>query len=283
MTNSSPLLTICGSNDRVDIHDNFIAARNYHADNVYPYYDNLFKKLGRKIFSNNPINDSEIVRHSKNLSTIVDDHVTPKDTQYQKAKSFVEEFAKTGKVEPLFRLFTLETPFYKYINQDKQSSDYLSSPIYDGLYSLRSRAFKGQTYRGLSMTLEEMESYRLAAKKPKRFLMTNTFCSTTLDIIQAKFRAEAYECNQRKAVLMKFNFPKECLTAIQLYRISDQLPCISEIENEEEVLVLPNTSFLIESVQQESSLTVIYLDYYCLDQEAGQYRTMFAYNLSAYD
>lgn len=82
---------------------------------------------------------------------------------------------------------------------------------------------------------------------------------------------------------MKFNFPKECLTAIQLYRISDQLPCISEIENEEEVLVLPNTSFLIESVQQESSLTVIYLDYYCLDQEAGQYRTMFAYNLSAYD
>jgi hypothetical protein len=237
--------------DRVQGHQNFISVRNYHAEEVYPYYNNAFKILSNKISPYRSGNDKEIIKQTGILSTIIDEHIGLTNKQYQKAKLLVKEFYETGKVEPLIRLYTLETPFYSYINQEKQSSDHLASPIYNALQFLHPRAFEGISYRGLSMTSEDLKAYQWAEKNINRYLITNTFCSTIRDILSAQGYAEARAYDQRKPVLMVFEFLKRSLTAIQLEKLSNQLPAISEIEDEQEILILPRTTFYVTAIEQQ--------------------------------
>jgi hypothetical protein len=47
---------------------------------------------------------------------------------------------------------------------------------------------------------------------------------------------------------MIFDFPQPCDMAIQLYALSAALPCISDFEDEREVLLLPRTIFHVVSI-----------------------------------
>jgi hypothetical protein len=57
---------------------------------------------------------------------------------------------------------------------------------------------------------------------------------------------------RRKPALFIFNFPEKCDQTINLSRISHEQPCLSEYENEAEVLILPWTLFQVDSVTRES-------------------------------
>jgi hypothetical protein len=54
-----------------------------------------------------------------------------------------------------------------------------------------------------------------------------------------------------------------CDTAIQLYAISDKLPCLSDFENEREVLLLPNTLFYVKRIDNngDQQYTTIWLEH----------------------
>ncbi|CAF1444949.1 unnamed protein product [Didymodactylos carnosus] len=135
-------------------------------------------------------------------------------------------------------------------------------PVYYSLRFLHPRSFKGLCYRGLSMTMEELKDYQWATEKTSRYLVTNTFCSATRDINVAQ------------------NFANNCWTAIQLEKLSDQLPSISEIEDEREVLILSGSTFRVTKVESELPIAKIYLTFYPLDQELDDYSTVLAQIIS---
>jgi hypothetical protein len=58
---------------------------------------------------------------------------------------------------------------------------------------------------------------------------------------------------------MVIDFPDRCGTAISLYTLSDELPPISDYENEKEILILPTTIFKVINIEQSADLIVIYL------------------------
>ncbi|CAF4297997.1 unnamed protein product, partial [Rotaria magnacalcarata] len=88
--------------------------------------------------------------------------------------------------------------------------------------------------------------------------------------------------DQRIPVLIVFEFSSKCFTAIQLEKLSNQLPSISEIESEREVLILPRTTFRVQKVEQYASQAAIYLTFYPRDKEIDEYFTLLAHNISEY-
>ncbi|CAF0900645.1 unnamed protein product, partial [Didymodactylos carnosus] len=153
-------------------------------------------------------------------------------------------------------------------------------PVYYSLRFLHPRSFKGLCYRGLSMTMEELKDYQWATEKTSRYLVTNTFCSATRDINVAQNFAKVRAFDQRNPVLIVFDFFSNCWTAIQLEKLSDQLPSISEIEDEREVLILPGSTFRVTKVESELPIAKIYLTFYPLDQELDDYSTVLAQIIS---
>ncbi|CAF1480843.1 unnamed protein product [Adineta steineri] len=260
------------SPERVKVYESFQAVREHHADKIHPHHDNLVRWLFGGI-SPSPSWCKPSGEHVAILSNVIDDRITVPHPQQDKVKELLKQFSTSGKVEFLIHLFTLETPFYSYINQNKESSELLAEPIFQGLSSLRKRAFKGTSFRGLSMTTEDIERYQWAQNSCHRYLVTNTFCSSTKDVARAEFIAEAQANDHRKQVLMIFDFTTVCLTAIQLEKLSDSLPCIPGFEDEREVLILPRTIFIVKQVNIGLSSTTIYLEYYNFDKEVDDYLT----------
>ncbi|CAF2052430.1 unnamed protein product, partial [Rotaria magnacalcarata] len=168
----------------------------------------------------------------------------------------------------------------KIISYKPETSEYLALPIYYSLRFLYPRAFKGICFRGLSRTMEELKDYRWGLEKTSRYLVTNTFCSTTKDINCAEGYAKVRAWDQRIPVLIVFEFSSKCFTAIQLEKLSNQLPSISEIESEREVLILPRTTFRVQKVEQHASQAAIYLTFYPHDREIDEYFTLLAHNIS---
>lgn len=54
------------------------------------------------------------------LLSIIDERIGPSNTQYAKARELVQNFSETGQLNQLIRLFTMETPFYRFINQRRE-------------------------------------------------------------------------------------------------------------------------------------------------------------------
>ncbi|CAF1677478.1 unnamed protein product [Adineta ricciae] len=161
---------------------------------------------------------------------------------------------------PLFllRLYTLETPFYRGIGSATMP---LLGSIEGLLYKVKSRYFQGTSYRGLKMTTENLRPYQWSLKK-NAAIETKTFCSTSLERKVAQSFAEASTSgDDKRKTLMIFHFAKRTEQAINLGKISDKEPCISEYEDEAEVLVFPETLFFVKQIDMDSSFTLIYLEH----------------------
>ncbi|UJR19975.1 hypothetical protein I4U23_023107 [Adineta vaga] len=254
--------------------ENFTTIRKYYAEEVYPHCDSLIHRISDKI-PWSPFSNATRLKHSKILFEFIEEHINSKDL-YIKAKMLVKRFSENGSIEELLRLYTLETPFYRCINQNKESSEILASPIYHHLRFLRKRVFKGTCYRGLSMTNEDIGVYQWAEQHTNRYIVTNTFCSSTTDENVANGFAKANTYDKHKPVLMIFTFHQSAFTAIQLGEISDKLPCISENKDEQEILILPRTVFTVTKVEPDSFLTKIYLEYFDLHGEVDMFLTYWA-------
>ncbi|CAF3680708.1 unnamed protein product [Rotaria socialis] len=288
-TNRSAVFTVTESDEnqnipfgRVEGHQNYGSILDEHTHKIYQHPNGLLTRLSDKIISYKPGNNQFISKASDVLLNVIDQHIDLTNAQYRKAKVLVKQYYETGRVNSLIRLYTLETPFYTFINQNRETSEYLAIPIYYSLRFLYPRAFKGICYCGLSMTVEELKDYRWGLEKTSRYLVTNTFFSTTKNIDCAQGYAEVRAWDQRIPVLIVFDFSSKCFTAIQLEKLSNQLPSISEIESEQEVLILPRTTFRVQKVEQNVSQAAIYLTFYPHDKEIDEYYTLLAHNISEY-
>ena len=197
---------------------------------------------------------------AKALQHNIDKHVTSSHSEYNKASALVSEYGKTKNVEHLVRLYSLETPFYKNLGP-REESGCLLFPLLFKLDSLKNRAYQGRTFRGLTMTSTDLQAYRWAMKLKAIILSTDSFCSTSIDENVARcFMGPSSSTSI--AVLMVFNFSDHCDTAIQLFRLSDTLPSISDFEDEQEVLILPMTLFHVTDIKidEVTGQHTIYLD-----------------------
>ena len=194
------------------------------------------------------------------LQHLIDEQVTPSNSEYKKACELVSEYVKSKNVEHLLRLYSLETPFYKNL-APREESGCLLFPLWFKLDSLKNRAYQGRTFRGLTMTSTDLRTYRWAMKLKEIILSTDSFCSTSIDENVARcFMGPSSSTSI--AVLMVFNFVEKCDTAIQLFRLSDTLPSISDFEDEREVLILPMTLFHVTDIKinEVTGQHTIYLD-----------------------
>ncbi|CAF3355491.1 unnamed protein product [Rotaria socialis] len=137
------------------------------------------------------------------LLRLIDTHVTRNDPEYNKACELVNEFAQTKRIEPLLRLYTLETPLYRQLHYESHA---WLLPLICHFNNLKPRFFQGTSCRGLSMKSQELRAYRLACGKSSCIIRTNTFCSTSSD----RHVAEEFsnECSNSDLihVLMIFEF-----------------------------------------------------------------------------
>ena len=169
-------------------------------------------------------------------------------------KKFLNEPDKIGRIQYLIRLYTLETNFYRALKDDPMP---LAVPLYIALETLKDRYYQGQCYRGANMSDEDISTYRMAVDNRGSLLQTKHFSSSSMKrSVAERFLTGDLKTNSStrpNLVLFIFNFPEKCDQAINLNRISDKQPCLSEYENEAEILILPWTLFQVDSVERDSS------------------------------
>ncbi len=171
--------------------------------------------------------------------------LSPKDKDYCHAEVLFDTIRTEKNVNELILLYTLETSFYKALQENVDS---FAIELYSCLSSLQERAFKsGITYRGLTMNEDAIKDYRWAAKDKGRMIEIKTMTSTSqLDRVAIRFAtdAKAKEGGNKHCVLYVFKFSDICYTAIDLNKGGT----ITKYEEEEEVLLLPGTLFEVQAV-----------------------------------
>ncbi|CAF1263214.1 unnamed protein product [Rotaria sordida] len=98
-----------------------------------------------------------------------------------------------------------------------------------------------------------------------------TFASTSINRnVAEQFSAKSSSSSDKISVLLIFHFSQRCDTAINLSKIPVyQLPCISNFENEEEVLISPRTFFKVTDIEIDRPYEqyMIYLENVCGEQQ----------------
>jgi hypothetical protein len=196
----------------------------------------------------------------KDINEFIVNHVTAKHPQYQNCVALVEKAFKTQRPEHLLKLYTLETPFYRALADNDCDDAFNTFQMIVLMQSnkLEARFFQGVSYRGVKMTDNDLRAYRWALKSGG-VIETQTFCSTSLDRKVAE-RFAGVSTPDKQSVLLIFNFPEKCDTAINLGKMSPSLPCISEYENETEVLLTSKTLFTVKQIETSPDYLLVYLE-----------------------
>ena len=216
-------------------------------------------KLGRfiadKLQSDEPMSSKTM---GAKLQEIIDKElIAKKDPESHKANDLLNKFLNDSsdeRITQLIRLYTLETRFYSAL---KNNPIPLALPLYMTLQTLKDRHFQGESFRGAKMTVDEISTYELASQNRGSLLQTKHFSSTSLSRSIAEQFADAAihksHTDEQYRTLFIFNFTEKCDQAINLSRISDTQPGLSEFEGESEVLILPWTLFQVDRVKKDSA------------------------------
>ena len=194
---------------------------------------------------------------TRNVNDLIAGAVPEKHTEYNTLSNLQKKFMNKRGIDNLLTMYTLETPFYTILQNE---ADSFTALIYFHLNELEDRAFQGRTYRGGTMTHNDINAYRWAFEREGYVLETRTLQSTSLNksIALGYSRVRGSDNCVRYSVLLTLDFPVKCPTAINLNKISKKLPALSAFEHEQEVLVLPFTLFSVKEIK--------------VDTQSGQYR-----------
>lgn len=186
------------------------------------------------------------------LQKVLDEHVTPAHPEYKHCCHLLQEYVQHGTIESLLRLYTLETPFYRAL---LRLSNPLGFPLFIHLADLKQRYYQGYCYRGVQLTRHELNEYYWALRHKDSVLSVLTFSSTSIERdIAEQFSTSITPTSNKIRALLIFYFPQLCDTAINLSAIPEhQLPCISNYENEKEVLVGPRTFFRVTEIEEHKN------------------------------
>ena len=195
----------------------------------------------------------------RNIQEFIQKHVPGSHREYEKCRQLLIHYRETKNIEHLLKIYTLDTPFYKKL---PENPPLLSNPIKNVLSSLDKRFYQGISYRGLLMSFEAFQVYGWAFENKDSFLKTTTFASTSTD----KAVAEMYSGESgtyEYSVLMVFNFFHASNVAIKLSKIPEfNLACLSNFEDENEVLILPDAFFKVLRIEYQNNTKklMIYLE-----------------------
>ncbi|CAF3377421.1 unnamed protein product [Rotaria sp. Silwood2] len=213
----------------------------------------------RFIDQNNTINLKYFIRRFEQL---INENFPPNSAQYPAIRALFDEYQQTGRPESLLTLYTLDSPFYTLMTDSIDNSSIFIFLIWKYLNTLTSRFFRGTSYRGLSVTYDDLRAYQWALEKNDRIIGIFRFCSSSTERSVAEFYGEMASFD-RIPTLMVFNFDRPYNGAIQLYSSSNDIPCISNFENEREVLILPGTLFRVWKIEMDEHTGhhIIYLNH----------------------
>ncbi|CAF4073985.1 unnamed protein product [Rotaria sordida] len=204
----------------------------------------------------------------ESLQKTLDEYVTSNHPDYQHCCHLLNEYIQQGTIESLLKLYTLETPFYHKL---LLWPSLLEFPLLMHLSDLKQRYYQGYSYRGVQLTQHELNEYRWALKNKDSVLSLLTFASTSINRnVAEQFSTKSSSSSDKLSVLLIFHFSQPCDTAINLSKIPVyQLPCISNFENEQEVLISPRTFFKVTDIEidQPYEQYTIYLENVCGEQQ----------------
>ncbi|CAF0924421.1 unnamed protein product [Adineta ricciae] len=207
--------------------------------------NSVFKNIVKKRLERN---------HNEELLKLFNKSIPPTHNNYNEAKWGIEKFFQKLGVQHLIILYTMETDFYKNL---KDEADALTAVLYLNLHELRNRSFTGRSYRGAIMTQNDLDAYRWASQKKESWrthiLETRILQSTSTEKSVALDFLGGQRDSNHFSVLIEFEFSNHCPTAINLSKLSEQLPCLSQYENENEVLVLPFTLFTLRDFKENDT------------------------------
>ena len=189
------------------------------------------------------------------LQDLIDTNVEETHCYHNRVKDLFRRFKSLRRIDSLLTMYTLETPIYGAL---QGSVDSFATLLYLHLSELRERAYQGYAYRGGKMTHTDVAAYRWALKRNGHVIETRTVQSMSKRKDIAQTFAKNTTESKPLSVLLIFDFPTPCETAIDLTKISENLPLLSEFEREEEVTLLPFTLFEVQDIK--------------IDAQSGQYR-----------
>jgi hypothetical protein len=149
-------------------------------DSDRKFYLSLFDLI-RSIFGNDP-RKKKIEKWSATLQSLVKECFPGKNqTSCANLCELLESYVVNGEIEYLLSLYTLESSFCQYLAQDQDKTNCLYAPILFNLSSVTRRAYKGLSFRGLSMRQKDLAEYERALNCNGSYIRTKTFCSSSAD------------------------------------------------------------------------------------------------------
>jgi hypothetical protein len=238
--NAGETLSILNNNTNDAIYNNSNDATESRYINRFNRLPRIFRNVVKVMAETRCIEEFEkIIRDLGFLSNnITGDRILIKST--------FDKYLQNKNIKNLIHLYTLND-IYKAI---RSRSDAYITLVYLHLASISKRAYQGISYRGVKMSIFEVSRYYYAMKNANCIIETRNFASTSKrKEVSLLFSAhgEALD-NNLHSILFIFEFPTRCKTAIDLARISENLPPISQYADEEEVLILPYTLFKVLNV-----------------------------------
>jgi hypothetical protein len=192
----------------------------------------------------------------------------PEPEKYTQTMQSVNEAQQRNSIEPLITLYTNEKAgFYRPFNHllaksssnteiSEHSCDRYVIEFHIRHQELKQRAYTGTTYRGATLSNNDLIIYRHALDiQPSGVLGFKSFTSTSQDpLIALNFALKTPLNEGQKHVLFIFEIMEASPT---IFGISD----ISKYPQEQEVLILPGNLFIVTKIgeQLHPSITKIYL------------------------
>ncbi|CAF0843716.1 unnamed protein product [Adineta steineri] len=174
------------------------------------------------------------------------------EPSYQIVQNYFDEAVKTGNPIFLLRAYTTESQFYKRLNREMATGN--RREVYEklcgkwtGHYTgiivrnpvFEPYRFSGQTYRGMTITPSDYAQYKIGIA-----LTNKSFQSTSKSWKIAK--GFAYPSNPRPGT-----FPVILIFTITDRRSALSIDQLSDYQNEEEVLIVPGTLFIVTNINQD--------------------------------
>lgn len=191
---------------------------------------------------------SRTERESKRIvQRLIEIHIPITHKEYQRAQQLYKEFLRRKTIESLLTIYSLDTPFFRAL---QSNADAYTVILYLHLRKLSHRAFRGYSYRGMIMSLDDIDAYRWAHDHAS-IIETRTLQSTSKDRAVADMFADLpFSDGTQISVIIRYKFTQTCPTAISL-------DGVSHFSSEEEILLLPFTLFRVTSIKECSTTTIL--------------------------
>ncbi|CAF2092749.1 unnamed protein product [Rotaria magnacalcarata] len=190
-------------------------------------------------------------------------HNVSNSNNYQFTMNLISEAQNSNSLEPLIKLYTSEEAnMYNSLNKHLASSStdsHMGPHLCDRFVmeffmrrdELKRRAYTGIAYRGITLSINELDIYKRAVRNEAQGVLNfKSFTSVSRDpMIALQFATKYPPKENEKTVLFVFEIYAATPT---VFSIED----ISYFPHEREVLILPGSLFIIDSVEDNLSMNI---------------------------